>query len=169
MDIETNGYSDWGRINVSILDGEELKHQRIRFCIFYCIFARKLAFLSQKVQNPQFEKSQNRQKIDFPEMGPKYIPTSKYCKKWLFNAQRPFFYPYSIFSYTLNLLLKFMIFVKNTIFCHFSTKFILRKLPFWLQKGIKNLKNFFEPKSMDHKLSNDVFGMLKRFLVWILW
>jgi len=61
-----------------------------------------------------------------------------------------------------------MIFVKNTIFANFRQNLIFRKLPFWLQKGIKNLKNLFEPKSMDHKLLNDVFGMLKRFLVRIL-
>ena len=34
---------------------------------------------------------------------------------------------------------------------------------------MKNSKFFFALKSMDHKLSNDVFRMLIRFLVWILW
>ena len=63
-------------------------------------------------------------------------------------------------SWFLSEIRFFAIFRKNLIF---------RKLPFWLQKGIKNFKIFLEPKSMDHKLSNDVFGMPKRFSVRILW
>ena len=52
---------------------------------------------------------------------------------------------------------------------------ILAKIQFFawrsfrLQKGIKNLKKNLERKSMDQKLSNDVFGMFIRFLGQILW
>ena len=59
-------------------------------------------------------------------------------------------------------------FCKKWIFCDFSTKFYFQKITVLVTKRHKNFKFFFKLKNMDHKLSNDVFGISIRLLVQIL-
>ena len=66
-------------------------------------------------------------------------------------------------------ILRKLIFSKKCIFCDFSQKSNFQKITVMVTKRHQKSKIFLEPKSTDHKLSNDVFGMFIQFLVQILW
>jgi len=65
-------------------------------------------------------------------------------------------------------ILRKSIFCKKWIFCDFLTKFYFQKITVLVTKRHENSKKILKLKSMDHKLSNDVFGMFIRILVQIL-
>ena len=65
-------------------------------------------------------------------------------------------------------ILRKLIFSKKCIFCDFSQKSNFQKITVLVTKRHKKLIFLKNPKTMDQKLSSDVFGMFKRFLVKIL-
>ena len=76
---------------------------------------------------------------------------------------------FSMIYTSLKHILRKSIFRKKWFFCDFLTKFIFQKITVLVTKRHQKFKNFSESKNMDHKLSKDVFGMLIRFLVQVLW
>ena len=105
-------------------------------------------FQSQKIQN-----------FDFFKKCSKMVQISNIALKMVFGPPKTHFRPNFIIWPNSGYVVENSILPTNHFFAIFRKNPIFRKLPFWLQKGIKKLNFFLDPKSMDQNLSNDVFRM----------
>ena len=107
--------------------------------------------------------------LDFFKYALNHVQASHMDQKRVLNTLRVILVQFSMIYTSFKQILRKSIFCKKWIFCDFSAKFYFQKITVLVTKRHKKSRNFFELKSMDHKLSNDVFGMFVRFLVQVLW